>query len=251
MPGPRSGHSVAGSHARGTRPCVLAAPLPGEAGCVLRALRALAPVPGAAPASPRLSAATSQQVQPRAESKAQGAAAGAAGLRKSRDQLERRRCPLHPPRPHPNLPSHSPPTPQRPGNAEEQSEARAARLLPGRKEQASLINDWAVIAAGCALPAVCDGLSRPFWRQWPNVGALGLRAQGPRAPSITGSRQSRGGSIPAPARSLQTCALPTARAAASLRGAGVSTRVPSALGSRGPGSGQLPWPGQGPQVAPL
>lgn len=144
-----------------------------------------------------------------------------------------------------------PPTPQRPGNAEEQSEARAARLLPGRKEQASLINDWAVIAAGCALPAVCDGLSRPFWRQWPNVGALGLRAQGPRAPSITGSRQSRGGSIPAPARSLQTCALPTARAAASLRGAGVSTRVPSALGSRGPGSGQLPWPGQGPQVAPL
>ena len=28
--------------------------------------------------------------------------------------------------------------------------------------------------------AVCDGLSRPFWRQWPNVGALCLRAEGPK-----------------------------------------------------------------------
>lgn len=28
--------------------------------------------------------------------------------------------------------------------------------------------------------AVCDGLSRPFWRQWPNVGALCLRAKGPK-----------------------------------------------------------------------
>lgn len=137
-PGPRSGHSVAGSHARGTQPCVLATPLPGEAGCVLRALRALAPVPGAAPASPRLSAATSQQVQPRAESKAQGAAAGAAGLRKSRDQLERRRCPLHPPRPHPNLPYHPPhpPTPRkRRGTIRSPSRAPAAR-----PQRAGLIN---------------------------------------------------------------------------------------------------------------
>lgn len=55
------------------------------------------------------------------------------------------------------------------------------------KSRSYLINDWLCNCRSVrAAYTVCDGLSRQFWRQWPNVGALGPCAEGPRASSITG-----------------------------------------------------------------
>lgn len=67
------------------------------------------------------------------------------------------------------------------------SRGAACSQRAAAESRSYLINDGLCncrsVRAACA---VCDGLSRQFWRQWPNVGTLGLRAKGPRAPSITG-----------------------------------------------------------------
>lgn len=82
--------------------------------------------------------------------------------------------------------------------------------------------------------ADCDGLSRQFWRQWPNVEAPCLPRDLLLHPSST-SRQRRG-SIPAPTPRRPPPPVSVLTAILS-RGAGVS----STLGSQ---EGQLPWPGQ-------
>lgn len=115
------------------------------------------------------------------------------------------------------------------------------------KSRSYLINDWLCNCRSVhAAYTVCDGLSRQFWRQWPNVGALGPCAEGPRASSITGL-------LPEP-QQINTCSpsdadpQPVALAGASslaLHAHWVSLQRCQCFPHAGLSGGQLPWPVQG------